>query len=65
MLQELGLVQKLGDVFSMFPAREEELESSQYGVRCVLSDFYGSAFLFWNDIINLCLLKVFVISMFQ
>ena len=54
MLQELGLVQKLGDVFSMFPVKEEEQEGSQYGVRCILSDFYASAFLFWIDIINLC-----------
>ena len=35
-LQELGLVQKLGDVFSLFPGREEENGhgSSQLGV-CV------------------------------
>ena len=54
LLQELGLVQKLGDVFSMFPVREEEQESSRYGVRWILSDFYVSAFFLRIDIINLC-----------
>ena len=44
MLQELGLVQKLGDVFSMFPAREEEQENSQYRVRDQISMFQHSYF---------------------